>query len=189
MRAFARLLILGLWLVWAGYWLVASHNLKPVRRRESPWTRGAFLTQAVVTAMLLAPHGWSGWLAAKVIPGGWVRFWVAAALVTAGLGLCLWARRTLAGNWSGAVTLKEGHELVQNGPYRSIRHPIYTGVLMMILGTGLAGGEVHALLAFPIALTALWLRSRMEERWMSEAFGERYADYRKNSWALVPLVV
>jgi protein-S-isoprenylcysteine O-methyltransferase Ste14 len=70
-----------------------------------------------------------------------------------------------------------------------VRHPIYTGVLLMLLGTGLAGGRVHGLLAFPIALAALWLKSRVEERWMSAEFGERYAEYRQRSWALIPFVL
>jgi protein-S-isoprenylcysteine O-methyltransferase Ste14 len=48
---------------------------------------------------------------------------------------------------------------------------------------------VHALLAFPIALTALWLKSRVEERWMGTEFGERYAEYRQRSWALLPFVL
>jgi protein-S-isoprenylcysteine O-methyltransferase Ste14 len=171
------------------YWLVASRGAKPVQRRESPWARYAFLAQAIVTAILLGRHTWSGWLGAKVVPGGWTRYWIAVALTAAGLALCLWARRTLAGNWSGTVTIKVGHELVQSGPYRSVRHPIYTGILLMILGTGLASGEVHGLLAFLITLTALWLRSRVEERWMSEEFGAQYTLYREKSWALIPLVV
>ncbi|MBW8773277.1 MAG: isoprenylcysteine carboxylmethyltransferase family protein, partial [Gemmatimonadetes bacterium] len=89
----------------------------------------------------------------------------------------------------GTVTVKEGHELVQTGPYRWVRHPIYTGILLMILGTGLAGGKVHALLAFPIALIALWLKSRLEERWMVAEFGERYEAYRKSSSAIIPFVL
>ncbi len=95
----------------------------------------------------------------------------------------------LGGNWSGAVTVKEGHELVQDGPYRLIRHPIYSGVLLMILGTGLAAGRVHGLLAFPIALIALWFKLRVEERWMGAEFGERYALYKGNSRALIPFVL
>ncbi len=189
MRLLAGPLILLLWLVWGVYWVASARGAKPVRRREAGWTRLAFLTQAVVTAILLGRHGWPGWLGAKVIPGGWVRYWIAVAVVVAGLALSLWARRTLGGNWSGIVTVKVDHELVQSGPYRSIRHPIYTGILMMILGTGLAGGQVHALLAFPIALIALCLRSRLEERWMSEEFGEQYALYRRKSWALLPYIV
>jgi protein-S-isoprenylcysteine O-methyltransferase Ste14 len=182
-------LILVLWLIGAVYWIVAAPSAKTVRRREPLATRLPFLVQMVITAVLLWPHTWPGWLDMKVVGGGWYRFWIAVALVALGLALAIWARRALGDNWSGTVTVKEGHELVQNGPYRRIRHPIYSGILLMILGTGLAGGHVHGLLAFPIALVALWLRSRMEETWMVAEFGERYESYRKTSRAIIPFIL
>ncbi len=186
---FTRNLILASWLIWLLYWVVAARGSKAVRQREGSLTRVAFLAQLVLTAMLLAPLRWSGWLWTQLIGGGWTRYWIAVALVCIGLVLSIWARRSLGGNWSGSVTVKEGHELVQGGPYRLIRHPIYTGMLLMILGTGLAAGRVHGLLAFPVALSALWLKSRVEERWMGAEFGERYAAYRKKSWALIPFLL
>ncbi len=186
---FTRNLILGLWLIWFFYWVIAARGRKPVREREGHGTRLAFLAQMIATAVLLAPLPWSGWLAMPWIGGGWTRYWIAVALIFVGLAVSIWARRTLGGNWSGSVTVKEGHELVQGGPYRRIRHPIYTGLLLMILGTGMASGRAHGLLAFPIALISLWLKSRMEEQWMGAEFGERYAAYRKGSWALIPFLL
>jgi protein-S-isoprenylcysteine O-methyltransferase Ste14 len=186
---FTVLLILALWIIWAVYWFVAARSVKPTARRQGRAIRLIFLVQLAVAAVLLAPHRWTGWLASPVIPGGWYRYWCAVAVIAAGLLVCIWARRTLAGNWSGNVTVKVGHELVQSGPYRWIRHPIYAGLLMMILGTAAAGGRVHGLLAFALAAETLWIRSRLEERWMAEEFGERYALYRKHSWALVPFIL
>jgi protein-S-isoprenylcysteine O-methyltransferase Ste14 len=186
---FARYLILALWLIWALYWFVAARSSKAVRRREPLGPRLAFLAQLLVTAILLGWHRWPDWLTTTLIYGGWTRYRIAVGLIVAGLALCIWARRTLGGNWSGSVTVKDDHELVQVGPYRRIRHPIYTGVLLMILGTGLAAGQVHGLLAFPISLIALWLKSRVEERWMTAEFGERYVAYRMSSWALIPYVL
>ncbi len=185
---FGGLLILALWLLWALYWIVAARSGKPVRRRAALSWRIAFLAQALLTAVLLGPHRWSGWLGVQLIGGGWVRFWIAVALIIAGLGLAIWARRALGGNWSGAVTVKQGHELVKEGPYRRIRHPIYSGVLLMILGTGLASGQAHGLVAFAIALICLYLKARVEERWMESEFGQLYVDYRRTSWALIPAV-
>jgi protein-S-isoprenylcysteine O-methyltransferase Ste14 len=186
---FTRNLIFVLWVIWLLYWVIAARGSKPVRRREGPLTRAAFLAQALLTAVLLAPLPWSGWLWLQLIGGGWTRYWSAVALIVVGLALSIWARRSLGGNWSGSVTVKDGHELVQTGPYRQIRHPIYTGMLLMILGTGMAAGRVHGLLAFPIALLSLWLKSRVEERWMGAEFGERYAMYKRHSWALIPFVL
>jgi protein-S-isoprenylcysteine O-methyltransferase Ste14 len=184
-----RHVVLVLWLIGAGYWIVSAQSSKADRRREPLATRVPFLLQMILTAVLLWPHEWRGWLDEKIVGGGWDRFWIAVAIMTLGLTLAIWARRALGENWSGTVTVKEGHELVESGPYRRIRHPIYTGILLMILGTGLAGGRVHALLAFPIALVALWLKSRLEERWMVAEFGERYEAYRKRSRAIIPFLL
>ena len=59
---------------------------------------------------------------------------------------------TWSSNWSGVVTLKEGHELIRTGPYRTIRHPIYTGILLALVGTSLTVGEVRGLIAVAVAL-------------------------------------
>jgi protein-S-isoprenylcysteine O-methyltransferase Ste14 len=186
---FARYLILVLWLIWGLYWLVAARSVKPVRQREPLAYRLLFLTQVILSAVLLGAHGWSGWLGLQLIQGGWTRYRIAVAIILIGLAVCICARRALGANWSGSVTVKEGHELVQSGPYRWIRHPIYTGVLLMMFGTALASGQVHGLLATLIALISLWFKSRVEERWMATEFGERYATYRKDSWALIPFVL
>ena len=78
---------------------------------------------------------------------------------------------------------------MRHGPYRRIRHPIYSGILLAILGTALAAGQVHGLIALALALVALWLKSRVEERWMQQEFGAQYAAYRASSWALIPFVL
>lgn len=175
-----------LWLIWLLYWIVSARGIKPIVRHEAKGARLAFLAQVVLTAVLLRPGRWPGWLEDTWISGGLTRYWIAVTVVAAGLALSIWARRALGRNWSGTVAVKEDHELIQSGPYAWVRHPIYSGILLMILGTGLASGRAHALLAFPIAVSALWLRSRAEERWMGEVFGERYAAYRRKSWALIP---
>jgi protein-S-isoprenylcysteine O-methyltransferase Ste14 len=68
-------------------------------------------------------------------------------------------------------------------------YPIYSGVLLMILGTALASGSVQGLLAFAIALISLHLKSRVEERWMELEFARRYTDYKRRSRALIPGVL
>ena len=70
----------------------------------------------------------------------------AAILCLCGLGFCLWARAVLGGNWSGTVTLKENHELIVRGPYRLVRHPIYTGLLAMIIATAIQQGHIAGMI-------------------------------------------
>lgn len=189
MRAWPAQLIAALWLLWMLFWLVAALSTKPAQRRESPFSRLAFLSSIVVVAVLLVTHRGPAWLQAQLVPGGWTRYGCAVVLVAAGLVFSVWARIALGRNWSGSVTVKLGHELVQRGPYRYIRHPIYTGVLLALFGSGLAAGRVHGVLAFALAFIALGLKARREESWMTRQFGERYVAYRRASWALIPYVL
>jgi len=189
MRVWPTQLIAALWLLWIVYWLIAAQSAKTTQRRESPLSRLAFLGAMLIVALLLATHRGPAWLQVQLIPGGWIRYWCAVVLVVIGLAFSVWARITLGSNWSGSVTVKIGHELIQRGPYRYIRHPIYSGALLALFGSGLAAGRVHGLLAFALAFISLALKARLEESWMTREFGERYAAYRSASWALIPYVL
>ena len=102
------------------------------------------------------------------------------------LALMIWSRRHLGRNWSGEISKKENHELVRSGPYRALRHPIYTGMLGMYLGTAMVAGRLHALLGFVLAAIAYVGKIPMEEKNMRELFGADYDEYARKSWALVP---
>ena len=182
-------LIPALWLLWVIYWWIAARGVKAVARREPVASRLAHALPLAVAAVLLAVPSFAAPLGAPVIDVDEPILIVAIGLVAAGLLLCVWARVALGGNWSGTVTLKHGHSIVRSGPYRRIRHPIYTGLLLMFLGTALARGDWRGVLAFVIVFAALWRKLRMEERWLGEHFGAAYAEYRATSWALVPYVL
>lgn len=114
------------------------------------------------------------------------QFWTTLAVTAAGLAFTLWARAHLGRNGSVAVTLKRDHQLVATGPYAFVRHPMYTGLLTAFLGSALALGQWRGVLAFLIALAALWRKWRLEERWMRERFGENYERYSRRVPAVVP---
>ena len=99
----------------------------------------------------------------RVIPHVDTLAWVGVVLCVAGLAFCLWARFTLGRNWSGAVTFKGGHELITRGPYAVVRHPIYTGILVMIVGTVIVFGHVAGIIALPFVFWGLWIKLRYEE--------------------------
>jgi len=188
-RGWPAALIGAFWLLWALYWLVSARSLKPVRQREALTSRVTFIVVMLLAAALLrGGHHRLPWLQTQWIGGGRVRYWVAVALVVAGLSFSVWARRTLGGNWSGTVSLKVDHELVQTGPYRRIRHPIYTGLLLAVFGSALAAGRLYGVAAFLLVALALCWRLRVEERWMAGEFGQRYEAYGHSSWALIPFV-
>ena len=99
------------------------------------------------------------------------------------------ARFFLGRNWSGIVTIKQGHTLVRKGPYRFVRHPIYTGLLLAIFGTALAIGEIRALIGAGLVFALFVHKISLEESFMTEQFGADYADYRRNVKALIPFVL
>jgi protein-S-isoprenylcysteine O-methyltransferase Ste14 len=101
--------------------------------------------------------------------------------------LRVWARVTLGGNWSARVTLKENHELIQRGPYRLIRHPIYSGLLVMILGTVILVGQVSGFFALFICFLGFWIKSRQEEKLLSRHL-PGYHEYKARTKALVPFL-
>src|SRR5207244_6914218 len=86
------------------------------------------------------------------------REWLAAAVVLLGLSVTLWARLALGRNWSASVTFKQDHELIERGPYRHVRHPIYTGILLMALGTAMLHAWVSAFVLCGIVLVGFWFK-------------------------------
>jgi protein-S-isoprenylcysteine O-methyltransferase Ste14 len=89
---------------------------------------------------------------------------------------------------SGRPSLKEGHELIERGPYSYVRHPIYSGLLLMFLGTVVLYGRVGGLVVLVACFIGLWLKVLQEERLLLERFSRAYADYRAQVKALIPFV-
>lgn len=100
-------------------------------------------------------------------------------LVAGGLAFSVWARRSLAANWSGAVVLKRNHSLITSGPYRVVRHPIYLGVLCAMLGTALVIGEIRACLPLLGACLVLRRKIAAEEALLVSAYPADYASYSR----------
>jgi protein-S-isoprenylcysteine O-methyltransferase Ste14 len=174
-----------MWIAWVVYWLVAARDTKRTRWRQPLGPQSLHgIPLLLCTALLISPR-WPPALTAHVLPFGPTLPLVGTALVAAGLALAVWARVHLGRNWSSKVVVKEDHALVRSGPYRRIRHPIYTGMLAALFGTALALGEWRGFLALLFALIGILFRVHAEETRMSETFPE-YADYRRKSSALIP---
>lgn len=177
----------ALWLVWLIYWFVAAISVKPFQRRESAWSRlSHFGPLALAAWMLAADHLPGRFLEGRIWPSNEITFWIGIGLLVTGLILAVWARRVIGRNWSGSVTVKEDHELVRSGPYAFVRHPIYTGLLFGLIGSAVPRGEWRGVVAVLLVAVALWRKLRLEERWMGEVFGSRYAAYKREVKALVP---
>ena len=187
LRTLLQELIPLLWLVWLLYWWLGAGRLKAVARRESRLQRASHGVPLVLAALLLVLPGHAlGALATLFIARSWTGYGIGVALVALGLGYAVQARRHLGANWSATVTLKQAHSLIRSGPYRHVRHPIYTGLLLAFAGSALAQAQWRGLLALLLVTGSLWFKLRREERWLLEHFGDDYAEYRKTSWALLP---
>jgi protein-S-isoprenylcysteine O-methyltransferase Ste14 len=191
MGRFYNILFTMLWVAWVTYWWALSRSVKVNVRRESVYSRRSYLVALLLAVVLLSvPDLPIAFLGRRFLPAATWALWngIGAALVVAGLLFTVWAREHLGRNWSDVVTIKVDHELVTSGPYRAVRHPIYTGLLVAFLGQALARGEWRGLLAVALALWAFWRKSQVEERLMREQFGTAYEEYSQRVAALIPLV-
>ena len=180
----------AMWLSYLAYWWAMSTNVKETKRRESVPPRLARLVSiACAVALLWLPSVPLPFLNERFLPLGELCFWSGAAVTTGGLLFSVWARRHLGENWSLAVTVTEGHELITSGPYALVRHPIYTGLLLAFIGCAVARGEWRGLLAVAVVFGALWRKLRLEEKWMRVQFGESYEAYSRQVAALVPYII
>jgi protein-S-isoprenylcysteine O-methyltransferase Ste14 len=187
MNTFYPSLIPALWLAWIVYWAIAARDAKTTQRVESPASRASHIVPLIIAGWLLGTRSaLGGFLAGQIVSPGTATDAVAVLLVAAGLAFAVWARVCLGRNWSGVVTLKQDHELVRSGPYRFVRHPIYTGLLIAFLGSALARNEWRALLAVALVWLAFWRKLKIEEGWMIEQFGDAYVRYRAEVPALIP---
>jgi len=167
--------------------MLSALRNKATERRESLASRLTHLLPLALGAALLAwPHPrWSA-LAWRMWSPLSAASWLGVALVIAGLAFAIWARVHLGGNWSGTVTVKEGHELIRSGPYAHVRHPIYTGLITALLGTTVASGTVHAVIGLAIIVAAFVRKSHSEEEFMRETFPGEYERYSAEVPALIP---
>ena len=180
-------LIPALWLFWLAYWFIAGRNVKATQRHESPASRAAHIVPVIVGAMFLwLPRLPGHFLGGRILPAGLNPQLVGAGFVAAGLAFSVWARIHLGRNWSGTVTVKQDHELVRDGPYRYVRHPIYTGLLLAFIGCAIARNEWRGVLAIAIIYAGFWRKLKLEERWMTEQFGDGYRRYIAEVPALIP---
>jgi protein-S-isoprenylcysteine O-methyltransferase Ste14 len=169
------------------YWAAAAFATKATRRRESIESRLSHgLPLALAIALLVPRHIAFAGLSTRFLPQASWTFWLGAVLLVLGLAFSVLARVYLGRNWSGTVTLKSDHTLIRGGPYLWVRHPIYTGILLAIVGSVIAQGEYRGPLALALVILAFTQKIRTEERFMLEQFGEAYARFQREVPALIP---
>ena len=174
-----------LWVVFITYWSSAAKHAAPTKSSESSESRRTHVRlMNAALVLLFIPSFWL--FGRRFVPD-------VLAVVAAGLSiqiaagaLGVWARRHLGRNWSGAITVADDHRLVRSGPYRMLRHPIYSAMIGMFVGSALAIGEWHSLVGFVLITIAYARKIPLEEQSLRATFGPAYDEYRRASWALIP---
>jgi protein-S-isoprenylcysteine O-methyltransferase Ste14 len=183
-------IIRACWIVFSVIWLLAAASTKRSIYRESGAQRLRYWILLVLAFLLLTrghrlPYPFN----VRIISATETVQWMAGILCIAGLAFCVWARATLGRNWSGTITLKEGHELIERGPYRLVRHPIYTGMLAMLLATAIRFGHLGGIAAVILAFASFWIKLSEEEKLMLQQFPDQYGSYQQRVKRLIPFVL
>ena len=165
------LAIMILWGAWILSWLAAMVWSARAEKRASFRTELSYRVVLVLGALifLVPAHGYYGPLRFWYI--GWVGAWICTALIALGFAFTWWARIHLGTLWSGSITKKASHRIVDTGPYAIVRHPIYTGLLLAVLATAAAKGTLFGIVGALLITVGLWMKARFEERWLSQELG------------------
>jgi protein-S-isoprenylcysteine O-methyltransferase Ste14 len=192
-----------LWLAWIASWMLAAAWTRRTQARPPFGETLLYLAPTIVGWMLLVFSANSiaaapdSLLAARLsrLPNvpvilwrlpGWGR-WTMAGIAAAGFAFTWWARVTLGDLWSGSVSRKENHVIVERGPYGLVRHPIYTGLIAAAFATAAEIGSAQALVGAALMSLGFWMKARLEERFLMSELGEgAYDDYRRRTPMLAP---
>jgi protein-S-isoprenylcysteine O-methyltransferase Ste14 len=175
-----------MWNTWLVSWIAAMLWSRQVAARPPLRDELMHWTPTVVGAGLL----WFGSAATHFTPL-WrtsdAAAWGLSAVCGAGLLFTWWARVSLGSLWSGSVSRKQDHAVVQGGPYRLVRHPIYTGLIVAAFASAAVVGQTANLAGAALMTLGFWLKARLEERFLSQQLGPAaYNDYRRRTPMLVP---
>lgn len=172
-------------IIWAAfwlYWLVAAFSMK---RGRIPWARvvRVRIATVILVIFLVRLHAFRSSHTNTNPP----RAAIGLALLVIGLGFAVWARLHIGRNWGTPMTQKLEPELVTSGPYRLVRHPIYSGILLAGVGTAIALTWVWLII---VVITGAYFiySATVEERFMTSQFPEAYPAYRRTSRMLIPYV-
>jgi protein-S-isoprenylcysteine O-methyltransferase Ste14 len=183
-----RSIIAGLWLIFVAYWAIAAVVAKRSASRRR-WRREIGLRLVVILSIvaLLQSRSLRQFLAQVQRSAGHsaILGWTGVALCLSGFGLAVNARRHLGRNWGMPMSRKEQPELVTSGPYAHIRHPIYTGLILAMLGSAIGVNVYWALLLVLVGAYFIY-SARREETVMLQLFPEQYAAYMARTGMLAP---
>ena len=176
-----------LWTLLLVVWLVLWFSMKRAKKSESPAERLQHVIPVVIGSWLMfGPAGGWPFLNVRVLPKI-PAIWLTGLVMTAlGVGIALYARLSLGSNWSSTVMVKSGHQLIRTGLYSRIRHPIYTGIVLGMVGTAMVRGHLRNWLGVALVLGSFYLKALREERLLSQEFGDGWDSHMRETGMFLP---
>lgn len=177
------------WIIFLAFWVLNWRNAKPTLKRSrdygSVYVRLFGVLLIIIVVVILRKFHLEALRFAVLSPLFGV---IGSVLAVIGLTIAILARRTLGRNWSGNVELKKGHTLTTNGIYGIVRHPIYLGMFLMMLGTLVVFQSIVTLLLCLSVISVFIFRINREEKLMMKTFPKEYPKYKKQVKALIPYI-
>jgi protein-S-isoprenylcysteine O-methyltransferase Ste14 len=176
------------WFILFAYWMYSGMRTKITVKRQKYSSRVVYLLLMIGAFGLVYAGSFKiGFLGVRFLPEiNWISY-LGLAINLAGIIFAIVARTWLGSNWSGTVTVKKDHELIQSGPYAVTRHPIYTGLLFGLLGSAIILGEIRGLIAIVLFYISVQIKITLEEKFMETEFPE-YNNYRRRTRKLIPFI-
>lgn len=177
------------WAVLLTYWFANAQKVKAAVQTQSRSSRMLYMFIMISGFVIVYAKVFAvGILGCQLIPKNSITGAIGSAVCISGVAFAIWARTVLGKNWSGEVTLKKEHELVQSGPYKIVRHPIYTGFEIGLLGVAITIGQLKGLVGFSMVFVNHYFKTQMEEKIMYAQFPAQYPDYAKRVKRLIPFI-
>lgn len=192
MSDYIKITLRIVWAVLLLYWMIASFKTKGPAQMEPFIQRFAFYwLPLIVAALLLGPGEWFGHsiIRENFVPHSNLVGITGLIISVFGVALACWSRYLLGQNWSLSVQLKHDHKLIIDGPYGYVRHPIYSGLLLLFLGNTIIVGDWRGLIAVALVFISFWFKLQKEEKWMIANFGVQYQQYMSTTKALFPWII
>jgi len=180
------ILILGCWVLLGLYWNISARSIKPVAEPQN--LRERLARMPVWLGFVLFVVAWAYPFGPVAIRRTVFSDSLGVAICALGLFVAIWSRKVLGAEWSQDVELKQGHKLIECGPYRFMRHPIYTGHLLMGLGTAIGSGRLVAFAGLASFAVGFWIKLQQEERLLLRGLPDEYPGYKARVKALIPYV-
>ncbi|SHK53195.1 Protein-S-isoprenylcysteine O-methyltransferase Ste14 [Bradyrhizobium lablabi] len=178
-----------IWIAWLVSWVVASFWSGRTEKHAVSWSSRVHIIPIFLGAILFSPWTAQALGVKPILHFGNAGTFVLAGLTLAGISFTWWARIHLGRFWSNSITRKEGHRVIDTGPYGFVRHPIYTGLIAAILATGVGVGTVTAMLGAVLISLGMSQKARMEEGFLTIELGaDAYGPYCRRVPMLVPFL-